>query len=90
MTSRYPAATLSTSTVFYIYGEAQRSGSYRIERGMTIQQALAQAGGPTMRGTESRIRVHRRMPDGKVSQLSLDPQEPVQADDVIYVRESLF
>ena len=57
---------------------------------MTIQQALAQAGGPTMRGTESRIRVHRRMPDGKVSQLSLDPQEPVQADDVIYVRESLF
>lgn len=76
--------------VFYIYGEAQRSGSYRIERGMTIQQALAQAGGPTMRGTESRIRVHRRMPDGKVSQLSLDPQEPVQADDVIYVRESLF
>jgi polysaccharide export outer membrane protein len=76
--------------VFYIYGEAQRSGSYRIERGMTIQQALAQAGGTTMRGTESRIRVHRRMPDGKVSQLSLDPQEPVQADDVIYVRESLF
>ncbi len=81
---------VNRAPVFYIYGEAQRSGSYRIERGMTIQQALAQAGGPTLRGTEDRIRVHRRMPDGKVTRLSLDPQEPVHADDVIYVRESLF
>jgi len=76
--------------VFYIYGEAQRSGSYRIERGMTIQQALAQAGGPTLRGTEDRIRVHRRMPSGETTRLSLDAHEPVKADDVIYVREALF
>ena len=76
--------------VFYIYGEAQRSGSYRIERGMTVQQALAQAGGPTLRGTEDKIRVHRRMPGGEISRLSLEAHEPVQADDVIYVRESLF
>lgn len=76
--------------VFYIYGEAQRSGSYRIERGMTIRQALAQAGGPTLRGSEDRIRVHRRMPGGETTRLSLDAHEPVLADDVIYVRESLF
>jgi polysaccharide export outer membrane protein len=76
--------------VFYIYGEAQRAGSYRIERGMTIQQALAQAGGPTQRGTESRVRVNRRMPGGEITKLSLDAHEPVLADDVIYVRESLF
>jgi polysaccharide export outer membrane protein len=76
--------------VFYIYGEAQRSGSYRIERGMTVQQALAQAGGPTLRGTESRIRVNRRMPGGETTKLSLEAHEPVLADDVIYVRESLF
>lgn len=76
--------------VFYIYGEAQRSGSYRIERSMTIQQALAQAGGPTLRGTESRVRVNRRMPGGEITKLSLDAHEPVLADDVIYVRESLF
>jgi polysaccharide export outer membrane protein len=76
--------------VFYIYGEAQRSGSYRIERGMTIQQALAQAGGPTLRGSEDRIRVHRRMPGGETTKISLDAHEPVMQDDVIYVRESLF
>lgn len=76
--------------VYYIYGEAQRSGSYRIERSMTVQQALAQAGGPTLRGSESRIRVNRRMPGGEISKLSLDAHEPVLPDDVIYVRESLF
>jgi polysaccharide export outer membrane protein len=76
--------------MYYIYGEAQRSGSYRIERGMTIQQALAQAGGPTVRGTEYFIRVNRRMPNGEIAKLSLKAYEPVQADDVIYIRESLF
>lgn len=81
---------VNRAPVFYIYGEAQRSGSYRIERNMTIQQALAQAGGPTMRGTEERIRVHRRMPGGEITRLSLGAHEPVLADDVIYVRESLF
>ena len=30
--------------MFYIYGEVQRAGSYRVERSMTIRQALAQAG----------------------------------------------
>lgn len=76
--------------VFYIYGEAQRAGSYRIERGMTLQQALAQAGGPTLRGTESRIRIHRRTPDGEIARLTLEPHEAVQPNDVIFVRESLF
>jgi polysaccharide export outer membrane protein len=81
---------INRAPVFYIYGEAQRSGSYRIERGMTIQQALALAGGPTLRGTENRIRVHRRMPGGEIAKISLDAHEAVMPDDVIYVRESLF
>lgn len=76
--------------VFYLYGEAQHPGSYRIERGMTVQQALAAGGGPTPRGTEWRLRLDRRMADGKVVRLSPDMTEPVQPDDVIYVRESLF
>ena len=31
--------------VFYIYGEVQRPGSYRLERDMTVMQALAAGGG---------------------------------------------
>lgn len=76
--------------VFYIYGEAQRAGSYRIKRGMSVQQAMAEAGGPTYRGTERGLRVDRRGADGKIASIRPEPHEPVQPDDVLYVSESLF
>ena len=76
--------------VFYIYGEAQRSGSYRVERGMTVQQALAQAGGPTLRGMEYWLRLHRKGADGKIEKLAPEKNDLIQADDVLYVRESIF
>jgi polysaccharide export outer membrane protein len=76
--------------VFYIYGEAQRPGAYRVERGMTIMQALAQGGGPTARGSEKRLRLHRKLPKGGVQELEPLLTDSVQADDVIYIRESIF
>lgn len=76
--------------VFYIYGEAQRSGVYRIERGMTIMQALATGGGPTMRGTEKRIRLHRKNAAGATEEIFPQMTDAVMPNDVIYVRESLF
>lgn len=76
--------------MFYIYGEAQRPGNYRVERGMTVQQALATGGGMTPRGTEARIRLSRRGPDGSLQVITPELSDPVQADDVLYVRESLF
>jgi polysaccharide export outer membrane protein len=75
---------------FYIYGEVQRPGSYRVERGMTVRQALAQGGGPTVRGTENRLRLHRRGADGRVAELSAELDAAILADDVLYVRESIF
>ena len=76
--------------MFYIYGEAQRPGSYRIERDMTVMQALAQAGGPNQRGSESRLRLHRKNGSGEVEQLDPAMNDRIQPDDVIYVRESIF
>jgi len=76
--------------VFYIYGEAQRPGPYRIERGMTVMQALAQGGGLTPRGSEYRLRLNRKNAAGVVETLSPKMTDPVLADDVIYVRESIF
>lgn len=75
---------------FYIYGEAQRPGTYRIERGMTVLQALAQGGGPTNRGSQNRLRLNRTGPDGKVVQTEPRLTDPVQPGDVLFVRESLF
>ncbi len=74
----------------YIYGEVQRPGVQRLERGMSVMQLLASGGGLTQRGTEKGMRLHRRGSDGKVeiSQPNLD--DPLRDGDVIYVRESLF
>ena len=75
---------------FYIYGEAQRPGTYRIERGMTVLQALAQGGGPTPRGSANRLRLNRTLADGSVVQSEPRLTDPVQPGDVLFVRESLF
>ncbi len=81
---------VNRAPVFYIYGEVQRPGSFRIERKMTVQQALAQGGGPTIRGTENRLRLHRRDASGSIVQSSPELTDAVQPDDVLYVREALF
>jgi polysaccharide export outer membrane protein len=76
--------------VFYIYGEAQRPGSFRVERSMTVMQALALGGGPTVRGSEKRLRLHRKAADGSVQQVEPKLTDPVLPNDVIYVKESIF
>jgi polysaccharide export outer membrane protein len=76
--------------MYYVYGEVQRPGSYRLERGMFVMQALAFAGGPTLRGTERRLRLYRRNADGALEKLSPELTAEVKADDVIYVNERLF
>jgi polysaccharide export outer membrane protein len=81
---------VNKAPMFYIYGEAQRPGPYRIERGMTVMQALAQGGGPTVRGSQNRLKLHRRDASGKVIETTPSLTDPVRAEDVIYVRESLF
>lgn len=76
--------------VFYVYGEVQRPGAFRIERGMTVMQALALGGGPTARGSEKRLRLHRAPEGGSVVQSTPQLTDTVRPNDVIYVGESLF
>jgi polysaccharide export outer membrane protein len=76
--------------MFYIYGEVQRPGSFRIERNMTVLQALAQGGGLTPKGTQRNIKLHRRNAKGVIEKLSAEITDPVLPDDVIYIKESLF
>lgn len=76
--------------MYYIYGEVQRAGSFRIERNMTVRQALASSGGLTARGTERKLGVYRRGVNDRIEYLIPDMNESVRADDVFYVRESLF
>lgn len=73
----------------YIYGEVQRPGPMRLERGMTLMQVLAAGGGLNQRGTERGIRVHRKS-EGKVQVVQPAMDEQVKDGDVVYVKESLF
>lgn len=75
---------------FYIYGEVQRPGVYRLERNMTVVQALSTGGGLNVRGTERGLQIKRRGSDGKVQVISAKLDDPLQLDDVVYVKESLF
>lgn len=76
--------------VVYIYGEVQRPGALRLERDMTVMQALATGGGLNLRGTEKGLRVHRRGADGKLQVIEPKMDDALREGDVVYVRESLF
>lgn len=75
---------------YYIYGEVQRPGTFRLERNMSVMQGLAAGGGLTPRGTVRGLAVHRRSADGKLQVMTPKMDDLLQPDDVIYVKESLF
>jgi polysaccharide export outer membrane protein len=75
---------------FYIYGEVQRPGVFRLERAMTVLQALSTGGGLSARGTERGVRIKRRDGEGKLQIISAKHDDLLQPDDVVYVQESLF
>ena len=75
---------------FYIYGEVQKPGMLRLQRDMTVLQALSAGGGLSLRGTERGLRVKRRGQDGKLQTIDVKGDDLLQPDDVVYVKESLF
>ncbi len=75
---------------FYIYGEVQNPGTYKLERNMTVLQALSVGGGLSPRGTDRGVRLKRRDAEGNLKEIKVQHDDIVQVDDVVYVRESLF
>ena len=76
--------------VFYIYGEVQKPGAFRLERNMTLMQALSVGGGITPRGTQRGIQIQRRGEGGQAVSIKAALGDEIRVDDVIYVQESLF
>ena len=74
---------------FYIYGEVKAAGIYRLRRNMTVMQGLSVGGGLTDRGSRKKIVISRQQA-GKVREKKTVLDDTLQANDVIYVKESIF
>jgi len=75
---------------FYVHGEVKRPGVYRLERGMTVMQALSVGGGITGRGSLRGIKITRRLADGNTKEVDVKLTDKLHPDDVMYVKERLF
>lgn len=75
---------------FYIYGEVNNPGVYRLEHDMTVMQGLSVAGGLTERGTQRGIRIERRMQNKETESLGAELGDVLHPNDVVFVSESFF
>ena len=75
---------VSKARIVYIIGEVRNQGSYTLECGMTMQQAMAAAGGATERADLSRFIVARWI-GGSRSQVAATVDDILQPDDQITV-----
>ena len=75
---------------FYIYGEVQHPGQYRLARNTTISQAISIGGGLTQRGTQRGAIVKRLDAEGKERKYSVSEEDVLQPNDVLLIKASLF
>ena len=74
---------------FFIMGEVGQSGQYSYVAGMTVQNAIAIAGGYSSRANQRNVDITRNI-NGKIMTGRVRITDPILAGDTIYVRERLF
>jgi polysaccharide export outer membrane protein len=75
---------------FYVYGEVQHPGQYRLARNTTISEAISVGGGLTPRGTQRGAIVKRLDARGKEHRYPVGDKDVLQPDDVLLIKASLF
>lgn len=82
---------IQSAAVFYISGEVGRAGSFNLERGLTVGQALALGGGITSTGLRSKVKLTRKLADGTTRVFErVDDNMAVEPDDLIMVGRRTF
>ena len=74
---------------FFLNGEVNRPGGYPYQPGLTLEKALALAGGLSPRAARNKIVVKRASELSGV-EISIKMSDPVHAGDVITVPQSFF
>lgn len=73
----------------FVMGEVGAAGQYSYVPGMTVQKAIAAAGGFSARANQTNVDVTRDI-NGKVMTGRVLTSDPLMPGDTIYVRERLF
>lgn len=74
---------------FFIMGEVQSGGQYSYVPGMTVQNAIAAAGGFTSRANQTTVDITRQV-QGQVITGRVVTSDPIVPGDTIYIRERLI
>lgn len=74
---------------FFIMGEVGTAGQYVYVPGMTVQNAIAIAGGFSPRALQSDVDITRQI-NGKVLSGRVPLSDPIMPGDTIHIRERLF
>lgn len=74
---------------FFIMGEVGQAGQYAYVPGMTVQNAIAVAGGFSPRALQENADITRQV-NGAVTSGRVPLSDPILPGDTIYVRERLF
>lgn len=88
---REPKVTVEVDTYrpFFVLGEVTNSGQFPYVNGMTVQTAVAIAGGYTPRGDRTFAEITRQTPEGLVTG-NVPIVYPVQPGDTIVIKERWF
>lgn len=73
---------------FYIHGEVKKPGGYPYQPGMTVDQAVALAGGLTERASKEKIFVARE--GDKANKLTADLNSKIRAGDTVTIEQRFF
>ncbi len=73
----------------YLLGEVRNPGPQTYVSGMTIRQAITNAGGFTPDASKGKIIIGRQV-DGQFKEIKAKPEDPVQAGDTITIKAKLL
>jgi polysaccharide export outer membrane protein len=83
------SAQVTTLRPFYILGEVNTAGSFAYQPGITVQNAIAIAGGYNARADQSKVLITRKTYVG-TNTYKVPVTTQVYPGDIIYVRERWF
>ena len=74
---------------FFILGEVRSAGQYPYVTGMTVETAVAIAGGYGDRANERKARLSRKV-GGLIEIVEVGPDTEIEPGDTVYVYERFF